>query len=195
MAVAARPRHTARWTAVAVGVVVLLFIGLLATRKSADTTHADSPLLGKEAPATTGVNFSGPSDAPAVSLAGYKGKYVLVNFFASWCIPCQQEAPALKAFYAEHASETDFAMIGIVIDDDASTMRGYVRDHDIRWPVGVDPHGAASLGFGTTGQPETYVIAPDGVAVCGTIGASTQAALEAWLSAARTGQECTPSGN
>ena len=61
--------------------------------------------------------------------------------------------------------------------------------------VGGDPRGSASLSFGTTGQPETYVIAPDGVAVCGTIGQSTQAALDAWLQAARTGQECTPVKN
>ena len=58
-------------------------------------------------------------------------------------------------------------MVGIIIDDDASTIRGYVRDAGITWPVDVDPKGGASLGFGTTGQPETYVIAPDGVAVCG----------------------------
>ncbi len=45
--------------------------------------------------------------------------------------------------------------------------------------------------FGTTGQPETYVIAPDGVAVCGDLGASTQAELDTWLQAARAGQECT----
>ena len=58
-------------------------------------------------------------------------------------------------------------MVGIVIDDDASTMRGYVKNQHMDWPVGIDPNGAASLSFGTTGQPETYVIAPDGVAVCG----------------------------
>ena len=52
-------------------------------------------------------------------------------------------------------------------------------------------NGAASLSFGTTGQPETYVIAPDGVAVCGNLGASTQAELDTWLQAARDGQECT----
>ena len=69
-------------------------------------------------------------------------------------------------------------------------MRGYVRSQDITWPVGIDPNGGASLSFGTTGQPETYVISPDGVTMCGTLGASTQAALDAWLQAARGGQEC-----
>ena len=48
-----------------------------------------------------------------------------------------------------------------------------------------------SLGFGTTGQPETYVISPTGVAVCGALGPATQAELDIWLQAARDGQECT----
>jgi len=120
-----------------------------------------------------------------------KNKTYVVNFFNSWCIPCQQETPALKAFYAEHKREPDFEMIGIVIDDDAQTIRGYIKQQNIDWPVLIDPNGAAALDYGTTGQPETYVIAPDGVAVCGTLGASTQAALDAWLAGARAGQICT----
>ena len=131
-------------------------------------------------------------DGKTIDSAQLKGKTYVVNFFNSWCIPCQQEAPALKAFYAEHKTEADFAMVGIIIDDDAPTMRGYVRDtgHHVAGRASTRT-ATASLGFGTTGQPETYVIAPDGVAVCGTLGASTQAELDAWLQAARNGQECT----
>src|SRR5438270_11047305 len=103
----ARPRHTARWAAISVGVVVVLFVGLLATRKSADTEHADSPLLGKQAPVTSGASFSGPSNAAPVSLSTFQGKYVLVNFFASWCVPCQQEQPDLKSFNDRHVVAGD----------------------------------------------------------------------------------------
>ena len=99
------------------------------------------------------------STAGPITSSQLKDKTYVVNFFNSWCIPCQQEAPALKAFYAEHKAEADFAMVGIIIDDDATTMRGYVRAQDITWPVGIDPNGGASLSFGTTGQPETYVSA------------------------------------
>ena len=69
-------------------------------------------------------------------------------------------------------------------------MRGYVHDQGVTWPVTIDPNGAASLDFGTTGQPETYVIAPNGIAVCGRLGASTQEALDFWLNLARHSKEC-----
>jgi thiol-disulfide isomerase/thioredoxin len=179
-------RLRTRWIALAVGVVLVAFGVVLAVQ------HRSEPsvprLVLEHAPAPS-FALRGLDGRPITS-AQMKDKTYVVNFFNSWCIPCQQEAPALKAFYAEHKSEADFAMIGIVIDDDATTMRGYVRSQDITWPVGIDPNGGASLSFGTTGQPETYVISPDGVTVCGTLGASTQAALDAWLQAARGGQEC-----
>ena len=65
-----------------------------------------------------------------------------------------------QTFYARHRREPDFAMVGIVRDDDAGPIRDYVAAHSIGWPVAFDPNGSAGLGFGTTGQPETYVISP-----------------------------------
>ena len=113
-----------------------------------------------------------------------------MNFFNSWCIPCQQEAGALQAFYDQHKSEADFEMIGVVRDDDNAAIRSYVADNKVSWPVATGGAQQASLDFGTTGQPETYVIAPDGVAVCGALGPSTQTELNTWLQAARNGQQC-----
>ena len=180
-------RFPIRWVALVVGIVAVAFGVMLAVQ------HRSEPsvprLVLEHAPVP---NFTVKSlDGKSISPAQMKDKTVVVNFFNSWCIPCQQEEPALKAFYAEHKDEADFAMIGIIIDDDASTMRGYVRAEGITWPVAVDPKGEASLSFGTTGQPETYVFAPDGTAVCGVLGASTTTALDTWLSAARDGQECS----
>ncbi len=176
-----------RWIALAVGVVLVAFGIVLAVQHRSEPSVPRLVLEHAPAPAFTLQGLDGKS----IDSTQLKNKTYVVNFFNSWCIPCQQEEPALKAFYAEHKSEADFAMIGIIIDDDATTMRAYTKDQGITWPVGVDPHGAASLSFGTTGQPETYVIAPDGIAVCGNLGASSQAELDIWLQAARSGQECT----
>jgi hypothetical protein len=65
-----------------------------------------------------------------------------------------------------------------------------VHDEKIDYPVALDPKGSAALGFGTTGQPETYVIAPDGVAACGNLGASSLSALNTWLDGVRAGAIC-----
>jgi cytochrome c biogenesis protein CcmG/thiol:disulfide interchange protein DsbE len=180
-------RHPIRWIALGMAVVVVgLGVVLALTKRSEPSV----PRLVQEHGSAP--NFTLKTlDGKTMSTSALKNKTYVVNFFNSWCIPCQQEAPALKAFYAEHKNEADFAMVGIIIDDDASTMRKYVANQKIGWPVAIDPQGSASLAFGTTGQPETYVIAPDGVAVCGTLGQSTQQVLDIWLQAARNGQECT----
>jgi cytochrome c biogenesis protein CcmG/thiol:disulfide interchange protein DsbE len=183
-----------RWVALAVGVVVVAVTVVLAIQVSKKTAEPSMPRLVLEHASAPSFELQGLDGKP-ISSAALKNKTYVVNFFNSWCLPCQQEAPALKAFYAEHKAEPDFAMIGIIINDDASTMRSYVRGEGVSWPVGVDPNGAASLDFGTTGQPETYVVAPDGVAVCGNLGASTQTELDQWLAAARSGKECTGSGS
>jgi hypothetical protein len=81
-------------------------------------------------------------------------------------------------------------MVGIVRDDSAGPIRSYVAANAMTWPVALDPNGSAELGFGTTGQPETYVISPTGVAACGGLGPVSDADLEAWLEVARGGGVC-----
>jgi len=183
--------HPARWIALGVGVVMVLLSVVLAVSISRRPSQASMPRLVQQHAAAPDFTLRDLSTGKTITSTSLKNKTVVVNFFNSWCIPCQLEEPALQAFYAEHRTEPDFAMVGIIIDDDAPTMRNYVAKKGIDWPVGIDPNGKASVDFGTTGQPETYVIAPDGVAVCGALGPSTQAALDVWLAAARNGQECT----
>jgi cytochrome c biogenesis protein CcmG/thiol:disulfide interchange protein DsbE len=180
-------RFRIRWIALAVAVVLVALGVVLAVQTRSEPSIPRLVLEHATAPA---LNLKTLDDKPVTS-AQMRNKTYVVNFFNSWCIPCQQEEPALKEFYDQHKSEPDFAMLGIIIQDDASTMRGYVSDKGITWPVLVDPQGSAALDYGTTGQPETYVVAPDGVVVCGTLGPSTVAALNTWLDAARSGQECT----
>jgi peroxiredoxin len=130
-------------------------------------------------------------DGKPLDSSTLRGKTYVVNFFNSWCIPCQQESPALKQFYAEHKNDPDFAMLGIVRDDETSAVKSYVKHEHIEWPVALDPDGSAALGFGTTGQPETYIVRSDGIAACGTLGPSTTALLDTWLHAVRAGEVCS----
>jgi cytochrome c biogenesis protein CcmG/thiol:disulfide interchange protein DsbE len=179
-------RLRVRWIALAVGAVLVCFGVLLAVMYRDEETV---PRLVQEHAAAPKYTLT-KLDGSKLDSTDLKGKTVVVNFWNTWCIPCQREEPALKAFYAAHKDDPDFAMIGIVREDDASTVRNHVADRGIDWTIGLDPKGDAAIGFGTTGQPETYVFSPDGVAVCGSLGVSNVATLEAWVQAARSGQEC-----
>ena len=94
---------------------------VLATRTPQEATAVQSPLLGRQAPEFTGTDLT--TGAP-VSLASLRGHYVVVNFFASWCIPCQEEAPDLSRFHYEQTHATDGAdMVSVVFHDTSSTAR------------------------------------------------------------------------
>ena len=109
-----------------------------------------------------------------------------MNFWNTWCIPCQPELPALKQFYGRHADDPDFAFVGHRARRHQAPRRAWVRrrrrdrlDHRHR------PEATAALAFGTRGQPETFAISPDGVVVGSQFGPSPVANLETLLAAAR----------
>jgi cytochrome c biogenesis protein CcmG/thiol:disulfide interchange protein DsbE len=177
----------ARWIALMVGVVLVAFGVVLAVQHRSEPSVPRLVQQHRPVPAFTVTTLDGKK----IDAKQLQGKTYVVNFFNSWCIPCQQEAPALQTFYDAHKNDPDFAMIGIVRDDDDRAIRGYVDRNKIGWPVALQGGEQASLDFGTTGQPETYVIAPDGLAACGTLGPSTENDLEIMLRATRAGEVCT----
>ena len=176
-------RHRARWIALTAGAVVTVLAVVLATQVGTDP-RADankSHLLGENAPA-----FDLPTlDGGRVRSSDLAGKVVVVNFWNSWCIPCIEEHPALVEFYRRHADDPGFAMVGIVRDDTESAIRRYVDDEGVPYTVALDPGARASLDFGTRGQPETYVISPDGVIAGTQFGPSSVSDLEKMFTAAR----------
>ncbi len=155
-------KHPARVIALAVGVVVVALAVLLASQVNVSPSYSGGNLLGKPVP-----EFALPSltGGPTVRSADFSGRVLLVNFWNSWCIPCQQEHGALASFYAAHKDDRDFAMVGIVRDDAASAARSYVQQHHDGWTFATDPSGQAALHFGTTGQPESYMVSPSGVII------------------------------
>jgi cytochrome c biogenesis protein CcmG, thiol:disulfide interchange protein DsbE len=176
-------KHPARVVAFAVALVVVVLGVVLALNVGSDPEQdaKQSHLVGKAAPA-----FDLPALAGGrATLADTAGKATIVNFWNTWCLPCQQEAPALENFYAEHANDTDFAMVGIVRGDEKSTVQRYVRDRGVDWIIALDPENRAALDFATRGQPETYAISPGGVVTAAKYGAMTTADLEAFLASAR----------
>jgi cytochrome c biogenesis protein CcmG, thiol:disulfide interchange protein DsbE len=182
-----RRRHAARWVAGGV-LLVLVVVGIvLATRTPEEATAVSSPLLGRQAPALAGTDLA---TGNRVSLAALRGHYVVVNFFASWCIPCQQEAPDLSRFHFEQTHAANGAdMVSVVFHDTSSTAGSFLRKNGDLWPAIADPGGTIAQHYGVTAPPTTFVINPAGRVSAVLVGPATQKNLDSFLKAARSDQE------
>ena len=169
-----RRSHRARWVAVGALVVTAGLVAVLATRPPASVAEVQSPLVGKTAPPIAGTTLSGS----AYRLPLRPGRYVVVNFFASWCEPCQQEGPALAQFAYAHGRVGDASMLSVVFDDTDSAAHTYQSMLGATWPTLADPGGKLALSFGVRAPPSTFVIAPDGRVVAYVVAPVTASDLD-----------------
>ena len=171
----ASPRHDhlARWLAAGLAILLLAFVGLLATRQPAQSTVAPSPLEGKPAPSISRPDLAGER----VTLERFRGKWVVVNFFATWCVPCQREHPELMAFAERHPD--DVQVLAVLFDDDPERAADFFEENGGDWPVLVDPNGQVSLDYGVRGPPESFLISPEGIVAVRIVGEVTATGLDA----------------
>jgi cytochrome c biogenesis protein CcmG/thiol:disulfide interchange protein DsbE len=95
------------------------------------------------------------------SLADYRGQWVLVNFWASWCVPCHAEAPDLEQFQRQHG-DGSFTVLGIDSRDLSGDGRGFVARYGLSYPQLRDGNGDTAHEYGTTGVPENFLVNPRG---------------------------------
>jgi len=175
-------RHTARFIAGAVLVVLVVVAVVAATRPSYQATQVASPLEGRPAPALSGTTLTGQR----VSLTDYRGRYVYVNFFASWCPPCQAEEPNLVAFdFTQQRSADGAALVSVVFNDTDAAAARFVATMGAEWPAVADHDGTIANAYGVGSPPETFLIDPHGTVVALLDGPATTAQLGATLARAR----------
>jgi cytochrome c biogenesis protein CcmG/thiol:disulfide interchange protein DsbE len=177
-----RRRRTVLWTAITVGVAFAVFAVILASQVHNEPSFTSGKLIGRAEPDVT----LATQDGHAVRLTDYAGQTVVVNFWNEWCQPCKDEYPSLLAFYDAHAADGDVKMLGVLRDSNGpSAVKVFTDGHPVPWTIVDDPSAQASVAFGTSGQPETFVISPSGVVAAIQKGPSSYADLEKMLAAAR----------
>ena len=144
--------------ALAVGVTVLALLALLiwGLGKRSAGTVGDAPVQPRPAPAFTLPLFDGGS----FSLEEARGKPVLINFWASWCVPCEEEAAVLERASRAYAGRVVF--IGVDVQDTEANARAFLRRFGVSYPNGRDASGEIAVEYGMSGVPESYFVDRDG---------------------------------
>ncbi len=167
--------RTRRWLVM----LPLIFFGALAALfllrlYGGDPSKLPSALIGRPAPQTAlpalaGLTHDGAA-VPGIDPGAFKGKVSLVNVWASWCVPCHDEAPLLT----EIGKDTRFQIVGINYKDAADNARRFLGRYGNPFSVvGVDGNGRASIEWGVYGVPETFIVGKDGRIVYKLVGPIT----------------------
>lgn len=156
--------------------VVGALVALFAASFGKDPHEIDSPLVGREAPPFALRPLDG--GAP-MGLGDLRGKPAVVNFWATWCQPCQAEHGVLREAARRYGDGVRF--VGIVYEDEPERIQDFLARHGSGYPTLVDQAGKTAIAYGVYGVPETFFLDPGGKIVAKHAGPLTPADIAAYL--------------
>jgi cytochrome c biogenesis protein CcmG/thiol:disulfide interchange protein DsbE len=157
---------------------VAAVIAVLTVNVARPAGPVDTPIVGRPAPAFDLETL----DGGRLSLAQLRGSAVVLNFWASWCIPCREEAPLLTAADATYGPR-GVRILGVTYQDSADNARDFMRRYGHTYPGLLDPSGRTAIDYGVFGIPETFFIDASGVVRSRQVGALTEDDLQRQLEA------------
>ena len=160
-------------SAITIALVAVLFLGL-----GKDPTAINSPLVGKPAPPFALTSLGGQR----FDISQLRGKPVIVNFWATWCVPCYQEHPVLVENARTIGGDVQF--LGVVFNDSEDKINAFLRERGSAYPTLLDQQGKTAIEYGVGGVPETFFINRRGVIVAKFVGPMTTEILQSNLSKA-----------
>jgi len=172
-------RAVNRTVVLAGAALALPLVGVLYANLGHDPHSVDSPLIGKPAP-----EFALPAvdGGQVVRLSDQRGRVVVVNFWATWCLPCLQEHQVLTDGARRYG---DAVFLGVIYQDEDQRVRQFGVERGAAYPSLTDELGKTAIAYGVYGVPETFFISPDGVIVDKYVGPLTHGALQERVAEAR----------
>jgi cytochrome c biogenesis protein CcmG, thiol:disulfide interchange protein DsbE len=173
----ARRSRVVLWASLVAAIVVAALFAVIVSARPSSEVQGKSPLLGRPAPAVSGPGLGGGHFA----LSQFKSKWVLVNFMATWCDPCQKEMPQLLDFARQHAGGPGGAVVFTIAYDptNVAQLRKYLAEKGASWPAINDP--SASVAYGVQELPSSFLVAPGGTVVVYIEGEVRASDLGSWM--------------
>ena len=156
----------------AIAITVIIFIGLIGLlvwgmlNKKPITGLSGIAMVNRQAPDFTLTTFEGAT----ISMETLKGKPIVINFWASWCPPCREEAPLLERTWRAYQN-LGVIFLGVDVQDRREDALNYIRRFHITYPNGPDPTGEISIDYGISGLPVTFFVSKKGEIVRRHVGA------------------------
>ena len=171
----------------AVAVIIAGFLGLMAwgmLNKEAATGRSGVTRVGKPAMPFTLPLFDGGEFV----LDEQRGRPVVINFWASWCPPCREEAPGLERTWQAY-DDRGVVFVGVDIQDAESDALAYIAEFDITYPNGPDPEGKIAVDYGVIGIPVTFLVSKEGIVERRWVGALGERQLVTWVDELLAGED------